>query len=282
MSFWASHLNDDRDEFNGTFAFMYGPLVLSGLTTSNRFIPTGSVADPSQWIRRSSDAKLTFEASGLNAWSGDAMSMPMIPLFEVMEETYTVYFDTNTPPVLPYSPQGAVMPSTKAADLQTSGAASVGTGPRDSATSGLSNIRSGDPGQTTRVTFASALKAPGHLLDSVSMSFRYLAGYTPPEGAERKASSVDVLLVNAATDKVASTLLQTPPLGDYSWDDFHGYSPPIAVNATNLRLPNDEPLLLVMEFHNNERNLQIPVDDLAAGFDVQIHWAPDDTKSLLV
>merc|ERR1712207_85581 len=102
------------------------------------------------------------------------------------------------PPVLPYSPQGATMPSSHAQDLQTSGAASVGGGPHDGATSGRGNIRSGDPGETTRVTFNYGLRAPGHMLESVSMSFRYLAGYTPREGVERAASTVKVLLVDAS------------------------------------------------------------------------------------
>jgi len=279
MDFWASHLNDDRDEYNGTFAFMYGPLVLAGLTEQNRFIPSGSATDPSRWIRRSSDSKLSFEASGRDAWSSAALSVPMIPLFEVMEETYSVYFDTNVPPVLPYSPQGATMPSTKSQNLQTSGAASVSGGPRDGATSGGGNIRSGDPGETTRVTFAYGLQAPGHMLDSVSMSFRYLAGYS----SGQTASTVDVLLVDAARqDVVLKTLLSTEPLGDYSFDHFVGYSPPISVNATGLGLANDSPVLLVMEFHNNDRNLQIPIDDLAAGFDIQIRWTSGDLKQLVV
>jgi len=82
MSFWASHLNDDRPMFNGTYAFMYGPLVLAGLTESNRFFPRGDVTQPWVWMQRTSPDNLTFVAEGVDAWTGFPNSMSLIPLFE--------------------------------------------------------------------------------------------------------------------------------------------------------------------------------------------------------
>lgn len=282
MSFWASHVNDDREMFNGTFAFMYGPLVLAGLTDTNRFVPKGAVSEPAQWMRRTSSENLAFTADGVNSWSGAASSMTLMPLFEVMDETYTVYFDTNKPPVIPYGPQGATVPSVTAADLQTEGSASITNAPHDASTSGQANIRSGNPGSTSRILFRSALIAPGHVIDKISLSFRYVAGYTPAAGQTKVAPTIDVVLVNASSQsQVLRTLLKTGPLGNYSWDHFTGYSPPILVNAVGLNLDNTAAVLLGLDVHNNDRNLQIPVDDLAAGFNAQVLWA-SRVESLIV
>ena len=37
-------------------------------------------------------------------------------------------------------------------------------------------------------------------------------------------------------------------------------------------MPNDGLVLVVLEVHNNQRNLQIPVDDLAGGFNATVTW----------
>merc|ERR1711879_252133 len=87
---------------------------------------------------------------------------------------------------------------------------------------------------------------------------------------DRMASTVKVLLIDASsTSTVLKTLAEVGPLGDYSWDHFTGYSPPIEVHATGLNLSNEAPVLLALEITNNDRNLQIPIDDLADGSDIQ-------------
>merc|ERR1712039_116942 len=50
-------------------------------------------------------------------------------------------------------------------------------------------------------------------------------------------------------------------------------SPLINVSATNLDIPNDSPVILAMEVTNNDRNLQIPIDDLADGFNIRLTWS---------
>jgi len=47
----------------------------------------------------------------------------------------------------------------------------------------------------------------------------------------------------------------------------------VSLSATGLDLPNDRPVILALEVTNNQRNLQIPIDDLAAGFDIKVTWA---------
>ena len=115
--------------------------------------------------------------------------------------------------------------------------------------------------------------APGHVIDTVSLSFRYSAGYTPPTGATKAAPVVRVVLIDRDTQVVIKTILTTPPLGAFSWDHFTGYSPYIPLHVTGLNVPNDSPVAIALQVTNHERNLQIPIDDLAAGFNVTVGWA---------
>jgi len=194
-----------------------------------------------------------------------------------MTEKYTVYFNHNKPSVVPYSPQGCLVPSSSAVDLATQGSAFIGGGPRDASTSSQAIIHSVGAGGSSRIVLRSSLFAPGHTIDSVSLSFRYIAAY---DG--KLASTANVLLVNASDQsKVLRTLLKTGPLGNYSWGHFNGYSPPIVAKATGLNLANDVPVLVVLEVHNNDRCLLIPVDDLAAGFDARVMWTPAPDELLV-
>eukprot|EP01048_Picozoa_sp_COSAG05_P013795 COSAG05_NODE_1503_length_4694_cov_3.721219_4_plen_89_part_00 len=63
---------------------------------------------PESFITRSSSAELRFTATGKQGLGGAAkVSMPMIPLYEVMEEAYAVYFNCQGPPSeIPYSATG--------------------------------------------------------------------------------------------------------------------------------------------------------------------------------
>ena len=63
------------------------------------------------------------------------------------------------------------------------------------------------------------------------MSFRYLAGYTPQPGHTAKAATVSVQIRDQATDSIIKIIQTTAPLGNYSWDHFTEYSPPIEVSA---------------------------------------------------
>jgi hypothetical protein len=180
----------------------------------------------------------------------------------------------------PYSPTGAILPSTSPADFGLSGGASVTGGRADNLTSGRSSIRSGGPGQVSRVQIGAGFVGNGHKLDRVRMHFRVSAGYTPPPGQTKKAPTVRVILVDLGTSEEVRELAKTGELGNYSWDRFTTYSPPITVDASGLEQPNDTPLAIVLEVTNNERNLQIPVDDLGDGWSVHVSWvAPPAVKA---
>ena len=76
-----------------------------------------------------------------------------------------------------------------------------------------------------------------------------------------------------ATSAVLATVFTSPPLGNYSYDHFTQYSPPVVVTAAGLHIPTDKPVIIALSVANNQRNLQIPVDDKANGFAVSVTWA---------
>lgn len=173
--------------------------------------------------------------------------------------------------IAPSKTANATVPTTSLVDYAfASGAASV-SGPRDAACSGT-NIRSGNPGVTSQIQLTHPLLAPGFTIDTLSLQFRYSAGYTPAPGRSANASTVSVLLVSTSGETLA-TVYKSPPLGEYSFDNFKGYSPPIrAANALPLGVSNDAMVFIVMEVHNNQRNLQLPLDDLARGWSCNVTW----------
>jgi len=185
--------------------------------------------------------------------------------------------ETIYSPPLPYSPNGTVIPSSSPGDFGIESPVKIRPAPShsDESTSGAANIRTGGPGQVGVIRVGQGFVGNGHRLASVSMSFRYLAGYAPPAGQAKKAPIVKVQLRDMETGDVLKTIATTEPLGNYSFDHFTTYSPPIAINATGLDLLNNKPIILVLEITNNERNLQIPIDDLAKGFDAKVQWMPE-------
>ena len=113
---------------------------------------------------------------------------------------------------------GALLPTANnGVDLSVSGGASF-VGSRQS---GYEDVRSGGPGENSTVTVMHPLAGAGHFIERVSLSFRYVAGYTPPPGQERLSGT------GAAGFKRRRRLPLTTsePLDQYSLTTS-GYSPP--------------------------------------------------------
>ena len=179
---------------------------------------------------------------------------------------------TLVPPPVPYSPSGAIVPSNAAGDIDAQDPASIGGhAPADAESSGGANIRTGGPGQTALIKIGPGIIGAGDKLDTVTMHFRYSTGYTMPSA--KIAPTLKVLVLDAATGTPLKTLFQSGPLGNYSFDRFTGYSPAVKISATGLDIPTDKAVTIAMEVTNNQRNLQIPIDDKANGFGIKITWA---------
>jgi len=277
MSLWSSPIQDSRPEWNSTAAFMYGPLVLAGLTESMTFIPRGNKPmKPSTFIKRNSSTELSFEAKGKNDPVSPEINMAMIPLFKVMSEGYAVYFRTTGGSVVPYKPGGSVVPSKTNGDLNYANGASSSRGPSDTLCSGA-NIRTGNPGQHSKVLVAHAIVGKGHRINRITLQYRYSAGYTPQPGQHPTPATLSVVLLDH-TQQIISTLYSSPPLGNYSADHFTGYSPIIPVDAHGLDIPNDDAVYIAFIYQNNQRNLQIPIDDKKDSFNIVVHWAENDPR----
>lgn len=125
------------------------------------------------------------------------------------------------------------------------------------------DLRSGDPGTVTTAVLATPIWGAesqsakmAHSISSVELTFRYVAGYGS-SGGSQKGATLSIVLIDAATQDVVSTLYTSPPLVNYSFDDFKGYSPPIHVHVSELQILNGRALHMALRFHNNDRNVQV-------------------------
>jgi len=269
MTLWTSAVEDTRPAFNSTYAFMFGPLVLAGLTDTNTFIPDGSSEHPSSFITRQTTHALNFTARG-GTIAGGKTPLSMIPLFEVMEEEYCVYFRTTGQSDVRYAPGGALVPSASSADWQFSNAGTASTRMSDATL----DLRTAGPNLKSTLTIVHPIVGEGHSIDKVSLSFQYVAGFDSGDGAW---PIVSVVLLDALDGKVVKALWKSPPLDKYQFDKFTGYSPPIFMNTSGLTVSNDEPLFVSLVVDNNARNLQIPLIS-STGLNVHVEWTPSSPR----
>ena len=266
MALWSSLVQDNRTAYNSTMAWMYGPLVLAGINaTSTYFDPAGEAVKPASFIKRASTTELKFVATGNEAITGKTTSMHMIPLFEVMEESYAVYFDCRGPPsAIPYDKSGhALVPSETSADWVFANAATT-----NSKLPGHTDLRTAGPKVISTMTLSHPIYGKGHKIDSVSLTFRYLAGYDSGPG---KWPVLSIDMVDVQTGKSVKTVYTSAPLDKYKFDTGMPYSPPIHAGASGLAIDNDEPLYIRVTVLNNARNLQIPLDN-KVGLNVTVGW----------
>jgi hypothetical protein len=175
------------------------------------------------------------------------------------------------PPPQQANINGVTVPSSSPGDFALFGGAGITGGRADAKTSGASNIRTGGPGGTGLVEIGTGIVSNDGALviDSLKMEFRYTAGYT----GGKKASVVSCQLLNMNTRAVLKTIWTSHALGNYSWDHGDPNSPPIviAVDKLAVALPaSGDPVIVALSISNNDRNLQIPVDDKGKGFNLQL------------
>ena len=135
---------------------------------------------------------------------------------------------------------------------------------------GGSDLRSGSPGAISTAMASHPLNSLGHLLTAVSFRFQYVAGYDPGPGKHADAPTLRLVLVDALNATEVASLYSSPPLGNYSYDRFTGYSPPITVRASGLAVAWPRSLRLAIVFDNHQRNLQVPLASLL----LSVEWSP--------
>jgi len=180
-------------------------------------------------------------------------SVKLIPLMDVTFEGYAVYFHTSTPSgsVVHYDPRGSsVLPGGSQNFRVTGGAGITSNGPD-------TNIRSGEPGETTSVIWTTAIQDPTHVISGVEFSYRYVSGYGP---AGKHVGTVLSLVTMDQCGGSSRVLYTSPELVDYSFDECNRcYSPSqvVRINPGTLQISVKEPTALGLSFKNNNRNLQL-------------------------
>lgn len=136
---------------------------------------------------------------------------------------------------------------------------------------GSTDIRSGGPGGTGLLLVAHQLWSAGHEIAAASVSFTYASGYgcTSPAACTGPAN-VSLAVVDAFNHTVLATLGTSPPLNNWSYDAFKGYSPPVKIAASRLDIASGRQTMLALVLNNNKRNLQIPAGDI----NVTLTWGP--------
>lgn len=169
-------------------------------------------------------------------------------------------------PSAKYSAAGASLTPTDAEAnfAYTDGAAAVG-----SRLPNHMDIRSGNPGETTKVVLEDEIVGQGHYLDTVTVGYKYVAGYGPIGSLD--ATTMSLVVIDAASKAEIKTIYTSPVLNEYVFAPFKGYSPTINVTVKNLQIPNGNVLQIAMKFNNNKQNVQIPVG--AGLFSVNLGWS---------
>ena len=176
-------------------------------------------------------------------------------------------------PTVEYSTSGASVPCdpSNTSLFTTAGGVAL----MASKTPGFTDVRTGSPSTNSSMLLNAQLVGEGHFIESVSMSFKYIAGYgcTPSKPCTKKASTLSVALVDVTTQVEIQTIYTSPPLGDYDFAKGT-YSPAIDVNVKGLKIPNSKQVMLKVKFQNNERNLQVQIAP-KTGFDVTVGWTTE-------
>merc|ERR1719469_566099 len=173
-----------------------------------------------------------------------------------------------------YSNDGAQLPTQDANDFVFASGESTaevlgllvgGANTAASKKQGVTDVRSGNPGEVTTATVGHAIESAGHYITNVDFTYQYVAGY----GVDGVATTLSLVLVDSVTGLDLQTVYESPPLADYSFDQFVGYSPLIVAHASDLKINSPHAMLMVLRFQNNQRNAQIPLDTL----NISVAWS---------
>lgn len=170
------------------------------------------------------------------------------------------------PSSVAYNAHGAALPCAASAWLLDGGASIV-----PSREPGAEDLRSGDPHGMSIALNSHPIEGDGHLLSGVRLSFRYVAGYAPPEGTTTAATTLTASLVDAKTSATVAVLWTSPPLANASYDHYTNYSSPVSVELSGLRIACPNSLRLALNFTNHERNAQVLLPSLS----VHLSWSDE-------
>jgi len=269
-------LVDDRPQWAGVGALMYGDFLLAGVNTTEQNLGGVDPAHVTSWVTRVPDETrllFTITYTSLCGASTGPSTIPAIPLADVVFEQYTVHWHTGSSVNQTLSYNGSatgVLPGS-GKDWGFYGAASlVNNGPTQ-------NIRSGDPDEVNSAFMETSVLDPTHKLTGLSLQYQYVSGYGP--AGRHVGANFTVLLVEQcapgaslvppAPSAIKAVVYSSPELTLYPFDyNNTGYSPlqPVAVKFPS---PVDvsNATRVVFVFYDNDRNIQLNLP-----LDVTVLW----------
>jgi hypothetical protein len=260
--FWAPFvrweaLNDARPEWAGVGSVLYGSILLAGLTSTNSLgdVDPNRIAD--LVVRTTPDA-LNFTAPSLCG------NMTMVPLMDVMFESYTVYFFSGDgSPVIGFNASGASTLDGSAHQwTATNGAGVVSNGPD-------MNLRSGDAGEVTTASWLSIVQDDSHSITGLNFTFEYVSGYGP--AGRHVGANFTLVVTDVCGGDVSAPLYQSPEFTQYPFDVCNTcYSPPVNILLApgTLKIDVSTQKRFSLLFNNNDRNIQINLPS-----DLTIYWS---------
>ena len=254
----VEQVTDDRPQYAQWGAVLYGGILLAGVNTSTDRAPNHDPAAVATWVTRVPDeSRLRFSMAGPFGVcaGGDDTPIAMMPLMEVKDESYTVYWRTGVEaPAVTYNGSATSPVDSSPSQWQAHGGASINGGV----------IRTGNPQEVNAITLLPVIEDATHRVAGLSFTEAYNVGYGPA-GAQ-VGSSYAVVLVDAcsadpAHPYVLATFYTSPDLTAPAYDACSTcYSPPVRRNAT-LATPVavTKPSQLAIIVTDNDRNLQLVI-----------------------
>ena len=256
-----SPVTDDRAEYAGWGAIHYGNILLAGVNETSDLASGNNPYNLSSWITRDTSVAGTLRFS-LQKPKGEcpndnATIVTMKPLYEVKDESYVVYWRTQshgpTPPISFNGTKRTVLPGSANDWLLTGGVSVTDNGQQ---------LRSGDPGdEENNVSVLDFyIDTVTHSIIGLEFQYQVNAGYGgagAPGGSTFSAFFIDPCASASSTPVPLEIAYTSPVIDKPAYDTCNDCYATINVNAT-LQTPlsfSSGFIKIALQFQNNERNL---------------------------
>lgn len=255
-----SQVTDDRPQFAGWGAIMYGGVLLAGVNETSDLIAGNDPDSLAQWVTRDTDEttlRFTLTKAPGKCANDNSTSATLVPLKDVKDETYVVYWRTTAIPPIAYNGSATTTLSGASGNWETTGGASAGD-----------QLRTGNPGDHSTALLNFAIDAQSHSIAGIQFTYKVNAGYGPagaPGGSNFSAVFVDP----CAPTVPLAVAYASPVIDKPSYDACSTCYATVPVTAM-LPVPLSTsvgPVSVALFFQDNQRNL-----NFAMPIDVTIVW----------
>eukprot|EP01084_Bolivina_argentea_P301923 521025_1 len=249
------YLNDNRTEWFSVGAFMYGPILLAGLTDNAYFrFDENKIEEIIVPPKNKSNKFIISDINGNN--------LTFIPQMDIINEIYTIYFKNAQTQMLPYYVNGSSVPISGSYDMSFTGGAIILEDP-------LECIRSGSPEQINNGTVITLVTNKEHQIKYVSLDYQYITQYGG-NGVGIGANFSLYLHQKPYSNQQNYIIYKSPHFTNYSYDVCDTcYSPPVRVKSNDLNIDvSNNNFVFEFVFQNNDRNVQL----LLSSLNITVFW----------